>query len=145
MPLRPPVHSLLPHRPTQDRHEQDWAYELRRDRNPALRQAKRIRTSRRWKAFRRWFLGRYPLCRDPFGRHEEWRQVVPADHVHHILGLCDQPDLAFDVTNCAPLCTSCHARVEGMNRGRRATVNLLGVGPQSEELFKRYWSAVCRC
>jgi hypothetical protein len=28
---------------------------------------------------------------------------------------------------------------------RQATVKLLGVGPQSERLFKCYWSAVCRC
>ncbi len=28
---------------------------------------------------------------------------------------------------------------------RRATVNLLGVGPETEQLFKRYWTAVCRC
>ena len=28
---------------------------------------------------------------------------------------------------------------------RRATVKLLGVSPQTEQLFKRYWNAVCRC
>ena len=28
---------------------------------------------------------------------------------------------------------------------RQATVRLLGVGPQTEAMFKRYWTAICRC
>ena len=41
--------------------------------------------STRWKKLRRYALSREPLCRDPFGEHAEWREVVSATEVDHIV------------------------------------------------------------
>lgn len=86
--------------------------------------AVRIRNSHRWQRFREWFRRRYPLCCDPFGHHAEDGVIEATDHVHHIIGLEERSDLAFDDRNCAPLCTACHARVEAMERRGEPTVHL---------------------
>ncbi len=35
----------------------------------------------RWRKLRRHVLSREPLCRDPFGEHAEWSEVVSATEV----------------------------------------------------------------
>ncbi len=35
----------------------------------------------RWRKLRRYVLAREPLCRDPFGEHAEWSEVVSATEV----------------------------------------------------------------
>lgn len=93
----------------------------RRD-DPALAEAARIRNSARWQRFRHWFRARHPLCSDPFGDHGEMQ--APAKQVHHVLSLATRPDLACDETNCRPICTVCHARIEGMERAGQPTAHL---------------------
>lgn len=74
----------------------------------------RIRSSARWRKVRGLVLARSPICVDPLGMHQG--RVIVADQVHHIEPLCRRPDLAFEVDNLAPLCTQCHAAIEGRER-----------------------------
>ncbi len=39
----------------------------------------------RWRKLRRYVLSREPLCRDPFGEHAEWSEVVSATEVDHVV------------------------------------------------------------
>jgi 5-methylcytosine-specific restriction enzyme A len=86
----------------------------RRKLDPALALAARIRNSAQWQKVRAQHRAIEPLCRDPFGRHT----LLPAfnDCSHHIKPLATYPELAFDLSNLAGLCTACHARVGGMER-----------------------------
>ncbi len=95
----------------------DRLYEERRRRDPKLAQAKRIRNSARWQRFRKWFKMRHPLCCNPFDYHGP----QPTAHVHHIEALVARPDLAFSEGHCAPLCTTCHAKIEAMERRGEST------------------------
>lgn len=91
-------------------------YDLTRRRDdPALAAAATIRNGARWQKFRAWFRSRNPLCCDPFGDHGA--EAVAMHQVHHVEPLALHPELACDEANCRPLCTSCHARVERMERG----------------------------
>lgn len=121
MPKAPPTHRSLISR---GRRQADQAYERRRQADPALRLSKQIRNSARWQRFRQWFRQAHPLCCDPFKHHKRMGQVVAIEQVHHILGLTERPDLAFDEENCAPLCGACHAKVEGMARAGKPTAHL---------------------
>ena len=120
MPWKPPTHAQL----TRGRRDAGLEYERRRRADPGLRQAQRIRNSARWQRFRNWFKRRHPLCCDPFGWHREDGVTVPTAQVHHITSLAARPDLACVESNCAPLCSRCHAKVEAMERAGKATRQL---------------------
>lgn len=61
---------------------------------------------RRWRAFRRWYLRRFPLCADCLMRE---RRVVEATDVHHKVKVADRPDLQYEESNCMALCHECHS------------------------------------
>ena len=61
------------------------------------------------------------FCCDPFGHHSEDGVVVMTEHVHHIEPLQARPDLACVEANCAPLCVTCHGKIEAMERRGEAT------------------------
>lgn len=103
-------------RPSQAKAEYDAGH--RRD-DPRLAEAARIRSSARWQRFRDWFRARHPLCCDPFGVHGELSVAVA--QVHHVEPLAERPDLACDESNCRPLCTRCHSRVERIERSGEST------------------------
>lgn len=65
---------------------------------------------RRWRRFRRWFLGKYPLCSDIYGVHATENRVVIATQVDHIKLVEDYPELQYVEANCRSLCASCHSR-----------------------------------
>jgi 5-methylcytosine-specific restriction endonuclease McrA len=111
-----------PKRKNKSRVAADHEYDQRRKRNPRLREAKRIRDSAQWQRFRKWFGERHPLCCDPFDTHE----VRAMDQVHHIVPIGERPELALVESNCAPLCTACHAQIEAMERRGESTQGLFG-------------------
>ena len=82
--------------------------------------ARDIRNKARWKTFRAWFLRAHPLCCNPDSLHNDMERG--ADQVHHIVSLEEAPELAYTESNCAPLCTTCHARVEADGRKGRDTL-----------------------
>jgi 5-methylcytosine-specific restriction enzyme A len=92
-----------------------------RQRDPALAMAARIRNSARWKTVRRQVLDAYPLCADPHGEHQRQGTTRTATEVHHITGLAESPELAFESSNLSPLCSRCHARIEREHRKHAAT------------------------
>lgn len=67
--------------------------------------AARVYRSSRWTAVRARVLRDHPLCTScaAAGRTEL------ASQVDHIVPVRVRPDLAYDPTNCQPLCTVCHA------------------------------------
>ncbi len=91
---------------------------------PVLRDAVRFRNSARWQRFRRWFKARHLFCCDPFGHHHEDGTTVMTEHVHHIEPLQNRPDLACVEANCAPLCVTCHGKIEAMERRGEPTQHL---------------------
>ncbi len=64
----------------------------------------------RWKKLRRYALSREPLCRDPFGEHAEWGEVVSATEVDHIAPRRVRPELELLLENLQALCKRCHSR-----------------------------------
>ena len=84
----------------------------RRKKDPALAEARRIRSSARWRKVRLLVLSDSPLCADPFRDHDKRGTTETAKQVHHIQGLASRPDLAFTWSNLMPVCTRCHARLE---------------------------------
>lgn len=127
-PLRPCRHPGCPQLITSGyceqhrRHSCKTVYDqTKRKDDSALANAARIRNSARWRRFRDWFRRRNPLCCDPFADHGP---LEPTQQVHHVIGLTVQPALAFTESNCRPLCTRCHARIERMERNGDATQSL---------------------
>jgi 5-methylcytosine-specific restriction protein A len=59
-----------------------------------------------WKAFRAWFISKYPLCADC---SEEGRLTL-AREVHHVIKLRDSPQLRLIESNCLGLCTTHHSK-----------------------------------
>jgi 5-methylcytosine-specific restriction protein A len=59
-----------------------------------------------WIDFRSCYLAEHPLCVDC----EELGIVTPAREVHHKAKLRDRPDLKYEESNLAGLCTPCHSR-----------------------------------
>ena len=94
--------------------------------DPALRRAKNIRNSPRWQRFRGWLRRQHPLCCDPFGHHAEDGMAALTEHVHHIFPLSSDEGvrLACTESNTAPLCVSCHGKIEGMERAGKPTRQL---------------------
>ncbi len=98
-----------------------------RDRRPndlALAQAARIRSGRQWQRVRALHRALAPLCCDPFGDHAQAGGVAMNEQSHHVLPLASRPDLAYSLDNLAPLCTTCHGKVERLERAGKATAAL---------------------
>jgi len=85
--------------------------------DPKLARAARIRNSKAWKQLRDWYIRHHPLCEDPLGRHGV--RPAPASQVHHIEGVAEHPELAFNRDNLMSLCSGCHAAVEARARARK--------------------------
>jgi len=96
-------------------------YEMKRMKDPKLRGNKKIRSSTRWQKVRKLFIQSHPLCFDPFGNHELMGVAQITEEIHHIKGLYDYKDLAFDMDNLAALCRWCHARIEASERSGKPT------------------------
>ena len=64
----------------------------------------------RWRKLRRYVIANEPLCRDPFGEHAEWSEVVSATEVDHIVPRRIRPDLELSLENLQALCKRCHSR-----------------------------------
>lgn len=96
-------------------HDSRRAYDARRRGN----QQTTIRNSAQWQKVRGIHRQVEPLCRDPFGDHNGF--PAPNEQSHHILPLATHPELAFDLSNLAALCTACHAKVERMERAGQPT------------------------
>lgn len=104
--------------------------DTRRKQNISLSMSARIRSSAQWQKVRALHRRLSPFCCDPFGQH-----TLPAYNQasHHIRPLATHPHLAFDLTNLAPLCTSCHARIEAMERAGKPTEQLFARPPTPGE------------
>ena len=76
--------------------------------------AQLLRNTAAWKKTRARVLSLHPLCMDPLGVHAATGRIEPASQVHHIEPLAKRMDLALVLSNLAPLCTGCHAKVEVM-------------------------------
>lgn len=96
--------------------------QTKRKDDPALALAARIRSSVTWQKVRRIHRAASPLCCNPFGDHPD--EPRPNQNSHHIVPLAERPDLAYDLTNLAPTCTACHAKVERMERAGQSTRHL---------------------
>jgi 5-methylcytosine-specific restriction protein A len=83
-----------------------------RQRDPALAEAARIRSSPRWQRVRKQVLADQPMCQDPHGEHQRAGVTRTATQIHHIQGLTTRPDLAFERDNLMAVCNACHARLE---------------------------------
>ena len=55
-------------------------------------------------------LSREPLCRDSFGEHAEWSEVVSATEVDHIVPRRVRAGLELSLENLQALCKRCHSR-----------------------------------
>ena len=88
----------------------DHGLPMARPRERAQAEAKAERdafySSARWRRFRRWFLGRHPVCEDCLARGE----VTPATIPHHVRERLDAPALAYVEGNLVALCSPCHTR-----------------------------------
>lgn len=113
----------MPWRPTKNEGKRitrdkasDRAYDRNQRASGALAIAGKIRRHRKWREFREWYLTKYPLCSDPFGEHKRDQRIEPAKTPHHIIGLIERPDLAYDESNLKAVCEHCHALIEQMVR-----------------------------
>lgn len=79
--------------------------------------ARKIRQKRSWRKLSKLMLTQQPVCKDPFGDHGE--RLEGSQQVHHIEPLEKRPDLALVVANLLPVCTKCHAKLEGLEKRRK--------------------------
>ena len=112
------------------------------DQSPGRRADHLFYNSARWLSFRRWFLGRHPLC-------AHCTEATSATEVHHIMNRKDHPELVFVESNCLPLCRPCHSRIsmtethERMNgRGGKGPVFSSGVAATARTLARIFFSMV---
>lgn len=101
MPWKPPT--AAQRRPA-CRRDADRQYAARRVRDPSAGETLRVYRSRRWRQLALVHLAREPLCRTC----REDGLVVAAVDVDHVAPLALRPDLAFDDSNLASRCRSCH-------------------------------------
>ena len=72
----------------------------------------------RWRKLRRFVVSSEPLCRDPFGEHAEWSEVVSATEVDHIVPRRVRAELEVSLENLQALCKRCHSRkTKGESKG----------------------------
>lgn len=107
MPSRPPSHHETQRTGAEARRA--WRQQVQ-PLTPELREAERLRHTRRWLRVRVLVLARDPLCRDPYGTHAASGHAAFTTDVDHILPLRTRPDLAFTLDNLQGLCTTCHGR-----------------------------------
>jgi 5-methylcytosine-specific restriction protein A len=74
--------------------------------------ANRVRQSKQWRKLRKQFAADHPLCADPFGWHKQDGVTVPMAHVHHIIPIVKNVDLAYDKKNLMAVCVKCHNKLE---------------------------------
>ena len=109
MPTRPPyAHSAA--RPVSTARR---AYDRRRAADPQLAAAAALRNSAAWQHLRAHFLARHPIC-GACG-------AALATQVHHLQPVERRPDLALDWDNLVPVCTTCHARCNTLERRSEPT------------------------
>jgi len=75
-------------------------------------EARRLRSSGRYRKFQAWYMGQHPLCADPFGVHAAEHRVVASEQLHHRVKVQDAPDRLCDADNAMALCVACHTRIE---------------------------------
>jgi 5-methylcytosine-specific restriction endonuclease McrA len=73
-----------------------------------------IYNSKRWKTLRSKMMAIQPICPDPFGYHDH--KIVASLEVHHVVPLEVDPSKAFIEDNLVPLCRSCHASADALDR-----------------------------
>lgn len=81
-----------------------------------------IRRGRNWRRLSELIRRLQPICVDPLGHHGTWPKA--SSQVHHILGLESRPDLAFEMSNLAAVCTRCHSQLEQQERAGKPTAHL---------------------
>ena len=91
---------------------------LVRAKDPALAEAKRIRSSAKWYKLSRYILASNPICADPYGIHEKQGTTGHATQVDHIKPLRTHPELWNTLDNLQCLCTGCHSK-KGQDERRR--------------------------
>lgn len=74
--------------------------------------ADELRRSDVWAQLSRRFLARNPLCY----LCEQVGQTTIATQVHHIQPAQRVPELAYEWSNLAPICNSCHATINSLER-----------------------------
>ncbi len=99
----------------------------RRITSEKLEMARKFRHSHGWTKLRNQFIKREPLCFDPFKSHERNNRSVAGQQVHHIYAVASHYELRFRYDNLASLCTSCHARIEQMERAGKPTQHFFKV------------------
>ena len=87
-------------------------------------QAPDIHRSRRWRLHSERMRREYPLCMAPFCLAKEAGNWPTSTSVHHIYGAARFPRLAYVDSNTCPVCSTCHAKVEGMERAGQPTQHL---------------------
>lgn len=96
-------------------------------------QATKIRSTARWQRLRLSFLRAHPLCEDPIGLHGE-DTPIPATQVHHIVGINEAPERAYQWANLAGLCRTCHNKIEARERRGRSTAALFAKSNAEREI-----------
>ncbi len=86
-----------------------------------LARARKYRSSSNWQTVRALKLADTPLCQDPFKDHSDIGTSVPGTQVHHIRGLATHFSLRAYEPNLASICTSCHSKIESMERQNKPT------------------------
>jgi len=97
----------------------DYDAHVRGD-DPALAEAKRIRSTARWTRIAAQEKRQWPVCCDPFKR--SCRRVTAV--INHIVPLRVDPSLAYVESNHAPLCSACDAAIGRMERADENTAPL---------------------
>lgn len=101
--------------------------------------ARKIRSGRRWRRCRDAFVATNPLCCDPLSHHPD--RPRPAQEVHHITPVVDDPNRAHDPDNLAPLCVRCHEAIEHLHRVGRPTRQLFAAFQQSRSRHEEQLTA----
>jgi len=84
-------------------------------------EADKVRSTYRWRKLSSLIRQQFPLCMAPFCRQKKKGNWPASKSVHHILPLHSHKHLAFDRDNLCPVCDTCHAYVEHIERRGRPT------------------------
>jgi 5-methylcytosine-specific restriction protein A len=102
----------------------------RRQSDPALAEAARIRGSAAWQTLRRFHKAQFPTCCDPFKLHGEYPPLC--DQTHHVVPIVKEPERALEWDNLRSLCTGCHRQIEAMERRDEPTAHLFPPPPETD-------------